>query len=121
MRRSMMAAAIALPLMVAGCAKGPGDVATRFTTAASAGDTGKALDDFDPELKQMGGMKLVAGLNQVAIKAKARGGLKSAEVGESKVDGDRGTVTIKETFGDGPTASDVEKVRKVGGRWFVTA
>jgi hypothetical protein len=112
--------AVCLPLFASACSSGPSNVVERFTTAAAAGDTGKALDEFDPDLKSVAGIKLIVGLNQIAAKAKARGGLRQIHIDRSDIENDHGTVSITETLGDGSVQTDTEKVRKVDGRWFVT-
>lgn len=119
-RRAVRRSVVFLPLLAAACSSGPKDVAEKFSTAAYNGDTHGALELLDPDLKQVGGMKLMAALGQAAAKAKSHGGLKSVESTDSKVDGDRGTVTLKEIYGDGTTGTETDKLRKVDGKWFVT-
>jgi hypothetical protein len=112
--------AVALLLLTA-CSKGPDDVAQTFIQDTAAGRTSEAVENFDPELRQMAGMKLTAGLRSQAEKANRKGGVKELRVvSTEQADDAHATVTTETTFGDGSTLRDVGKLRKVHGRWYVT-
>ena len=113
---------IVAPLLtlVAGCAQGPSGVAESFMRALEAGDTAKALDYVDPELKQVGGMKLAAGLTNAANSIKALGGFKSLEVTSTATDGDHSNVSMKHIMGNGTAGTETDKLRRVEGKWYIT-
>jgi uncharacterized lipoprotein YehR (DUF1307 family) len=120
MMRRVGVLGLAFCVALSACSNSAGTVVEKFNKTIGKGDTTAALDYIDPQLKQIGGMKLLAAVSDAAGKAKAKGGVTSVKTVESKIDGDQGTVKVEDTYGDGSTSIDQEKVRKVDGKWYIT-
>lgn len=122
-KRILRSAVVILTLAASSCGtkNDAGAVVKEFATDVAAGRQGEALEQFDPQLRQVGGMMLGMAMAESARKAQQKGGLKDIQVvGTEQVDGNHATVTTKTTFLDGSTANDVSKVRLIDGRWYVT-
>ena len=115
---------LAACLALVGCSgggSGPDAAATTFMEELSGGRTAEAMGRIDPELKQMGGMKITAMMQQRAAEVGKKGGLKEVRVVETtKSDDDHAVVTTEARFGDGTVSREKNKMRRVDGEWYVT-
>lgn len=101
---------------------GPGEAARTFLTDVAAGRQGEALERFDPQLRQVGGMVLAMGLAEQSGKARRKGGLRSVEVVRTDmVDDTHANVTTRSIYGDGSSETATGRMRRIDDRWFVTA
>lgn len=116
--RKVFVALTLLPL--AACAAGPDDRAEDFIEAAAKGDTAEAIEHIDPQIQQLFGPKLVAGVQRQTDTVRQRGGLTSVDAFNPAVEGDSATVDIKVRYKNAPEENAKMKMRKVEGKWYVT-
>ncbi|MEG3168322.1 hypothetical protein U1737_08975 [Sphingomonas sp. LB3N6] len=105
------------------CAKSsdPGETARTFLTDVAQGRQGEALERFDPELRQVGGMVLAVGLAEQGAKASRKSGLRSVQILRTDmIDETHAKVTTRSVYGDGSTETATGKMRRIEDRWFVT-
>ena len=98
--------ALALILILMGCAKGPESVAKKFVSAWKSQDV-KTMEKLStPESKEMLGMFSMFKVKDVTL-------------GETKVTGDSATVNVKYTTEDGKQDEFDLNLVKQGSKWLV--
>lgn len=108
-------------LMLSACGTGgPEDTVKGFTKDVSANEIAAASEQLDPQLRQMGGPKILAGLSRTHDDMEKKGGLKSIEIVDKAIENDHGTVTTKISYGNGTSETSKANVRKVDGKWYIT-
>lgn len=116
--KRLSALLVLLPLTA--CTAGPDDRAEEFIEAAANGETAKAVEHIDPQIRQLFGPKLMAGVQRQAETVRQRGGLKSVDAFNATVTGDSATVDVKVQYKSAAEESAKMKLRKVEGEWYVT-
>jgi hypothetical protein len=107
-------------LLLSACASQPERVAKDFTQAVSEGDTARALESVDPEIRKQSGPKLTFLLDAAARESDARGGLKSVATQSVSERGDQARVRMTTVYHDGATETKIVRLRRVGGRWYLS-
>lgn len=112
---------LVLPVALTGCDSGgsPESVAKGFMQAMADGKPDKVKSYLHPDDLKTAGPMLDA-IVPKAAKAleEEKKGLKSVEVVSSKVDGDKATVKLKCTYGDGTTEEVDGKCVRKDGKWY---
>ncbi|MCR2038729.1 DUF4878 domain-containing protein [Campylobacter helveticus] len=111
--------------LFAGCGNSttPGEVAKDFTNDMYEGD-GEALvkyiympDTIKDSDKELVNGKLKAGAAKAKEQADARGGVKSIEIIDEKIEGDNAKVRLKITFNDDSSKEDGGPLKKIDNEW----
>ena len=112
--------AVSALLSLAACSVGPDDRAEDFIEATANGNTAEAIEHFDPQIRQMFGPKVMAGLQRQTETVRQRGGLTSVDALNPVIAGDSATVDVKIQYKSAPEENAKMKLRKVDGEWYVT-
>lgn len=120
---SLSVAIIILVILCAGCGSSPStpeDVAKEFMSRVEKGSN-SALDLFSPELVQMiGKEKLQKAIEEQSAEIKKKGGIKSVEVTDLKIEGEEATMNVATNFNDGSSETEDMKMIKKDGDWLIT-
>lgn len=132
--KRMVAAALigSVLLSIAGCGDGgksPESRAEAFIRATTSGDMSKVRSFMTPEERkrhdalpkeQRDAMdKLMSEVMKAsAEEVKGKGGIKSVKTGEAKIDGDKATVDVEVTLGNGDTQKGKVDLVLVDGVWY---
>lgn len=107
-------------LLLSACASEPEQAARDFTQAVSNGDSARALEHIDPEIRQQTGEKLSFLLEASAREADARGGLKSIDSETVSEQGDQARVRMTTVYHNGSTETKIVRLRRADGRWYMS-
>ena len=107
-------------LSLAACSVGPDDRAEDFIEAAANGNTAEAIEHVDPQIRQMMGPKIMAGVQRQTETVRQRGGLTSVAASNPVIAGDSATVDLKIQYKSAPEENGKMTLRKVDGDWYVT-
>ncbi|MBS4035218.1 MAG: DUF4878 domain-containing protein [Ignavibacterium sp.] len=120
---SLFAVIIILGALVISCGSSPStpeDVAKEFMSRVEKGSS-SALDLFSPELVQMiGKEKLQKAIEEQSAEIKKKGGIKSVEVTDLKIEGEEATMNVVTNFNDGSSETEDMKMIKKDGDWLIT-
>lgn len=120
---SLFAVLILLGALVISCGSSlstPEDVAKEFMSRVEKGSS-SALDLFSPELVQMiGKEKLQKAIEEQSAEIKKKGGIKSVEVTDLKIEGEEATMNLVTNFNDGSSETEDMKMIKKDGDWLIT-
>lgn len=120
---SLFAVMILLGALVISCGSSPStpeDVAKEFMSRVEKGSS-SALDFFSPELIQMiGKEKLQKSIEEQSVEIKKKGGIKSVEVTDLKIEGEEATMNVITNFNDGSSETEDMKMIKKDGDWLIT-
>jgi len=120
---SLFAVMILLGALVISCGSSPStpeDVAKEFMSRVEKGSS-SALDLFSPELVQMiGKEKLQKSIEEQSAEIKKKGGIKSVEVTDLKIEGEEATMNVITNFNDGSSETEDMKMVKKDGDWLIT-
>lgn len=110
---------IVLILLLTACgAMSPSSTVRKFYGYMQAEKTEKALTLFSVDIINMlGQKKLLAGLEEGVQQIKAKGGIKSINFEEEKIDGDSAQVRCVIRFGNGEESSESTKLIMENGSW----
>lgn len=102
-----------------GSAEGPADVAKDFFMKVADNDK-SALDLLSPQLVEtLGHEKLEKGIEKEAASVKEKGGIKSIDVEEEKVEEKSASLKLKITYSDGSTKSEKMDLMLVEDKWKI--
>ena len=114
---------IVMAILCAGCSSAPAtpeDVAKEFLTRVEKGSS-SALDLFSPELVQMiGKEKLQKAIEEQSQNMKAKGGIKSIDVTDLKIEGNEATMNVITNYNDGSSETEDMKMINKDGDWLIT-
>ena len=120
---SLFVVSILLGALVISCGSSPStpeDVAKEFMSRVEKGSS-SALDLFSPELVQMiGKEKLQKAIEEQSAEIKKKGGIKSVEVTDLKIEGEEATMNVVTNFNDGSSETEDMKMIKKDGDWLIT-
>ena len=120
---SLFVVSILLGALVISCGSSPStpeDVAKEFMSRVEKGSS-SALDLFSPELVQMiGKEKLQKAIEEQSAEIKKKGGIKSVEVTDLKIEGEEATMNVVTNFNDGSSETEDMKMVKKDGDWLIT-
>lgn len=102
----------------------PGDTAKKFSELIADGKIDKAMElidgyqDATEEEKQ----KMTALFNEAAKELDKKEGIKSVEILEEEIneEGNKATVKVKTTYGNGDTEEETQTLVKKDGKWYMT-
>ncbi|HNX04622.1 MAG TPA: DUF4878 domain-containing protein [Opitutales bacterium] len=104
-----------------GTQSSPSGTIKAFASFLEKGDAKSAVELIDPavvaqpEMKQKLQSLVAMGSGEI----KNKGGIKSIEIVNEKVNGDTATVSVKYTYGNGTTDSESQDLVKVDGKWYL--
>jgi hypothetical protein len=120
---SLFVVSILLGALVISCGSSPStpeDVAKEFISRVEKGSS-SALDLFSPELVQMiGKEKLQKAIEEQSEKMKSKGGVKSVDVTDVKIEGEEATMNVITNFNDGTSEKEDMKMIKKDNNWLIT-
>ncbi len=123
MKQLLTALLLVCSFSLVGCggSAGPGETVKELTYAMEAGDV-DTVKKIAPGLAgMMGEDKLKGIVTEASAEAKKKGGIKSIEILEEKIDGDVATVKHKVTWGNGDVEEEEGKMTKnADGDWIVS-
>lgn len=114
-------------ICMAGCGGGSGPEATvkQFARAIEKGETEKAMDLMSA--KELEGMdsdektKVRALLGAMTGEIEKKGGIKSIEIDDVKMEDDTAEVTATTTYGNGESETGTTKLVKEDGKWKISS
>jgi hypothetical protein len=120
---SLFVVSILLGVLVVSCGSSPSTpegVAKEFMSRVEKGSN-SALDLFSPELVEMiGKEKLEKAIEEQSAEIKKKGGIKSVEVADLKIEGEEATMNVITSFNDGSSETEDMKMIKKDGDWLIT-
>lgn len=100
---------------------GPKGVVYKFYGHLAADRTEQALSLMASDIvASLGRDKLLAGLQEGADRIDAQGGLKSLEITDEVIEGDKIKLSVKITFGNGKIDHDTVHLIREGSAWKLT-
>lgn len=123
MKHLLTALLLVCSFTLVGCggSAGPGETVEKLTYAMEAGDVDTVKEIVPGLAGMMGEDKLKGMVTEASAEAKKKGGIKSIEILEEKIDGDVATVKHKVTWGNGDVEEEEGQLTKnADGNWIVS-
>ena len=98
----------------------PEDSAKKFLSLVEQGDN-SALDLMAPELTQMlGKEKLEKAIEEKSKEIKEKGGIKSIDFADKKIEDNEATMSVTTNFQNGKSETEKMKMINKDGKWLIT-
>jgi uncharacterized protein YchJ len=112
---------VGLAFGLVACGEGPGDAVENMMYAVDAGEYEQAIEYMPPKLRAMADKeKLIQMMRAGKQELEQKGGLDGVEVLEETVDGNKATVKVKTTYGNGESETEELKLMKVDDQWVLS-